>query len=326
MMTRSFRTLAMALLCTAGLTLSPLSTHAAEPDAKAAAPAVKKKSPPDVRVLTNGKEPRVQLRLAPKDGQSERFMLDMSMDMKMSMNGGEMPAQKLPTMRTLMNVVTSDIKPTGDFVRVTTIEKAQTLPTEGVMEQIRESVERAMEQMAGTETRELVSARGEVLESSMKAGKNADAKMAESMMAGANMSEQAAVPVPAEAMGVGAKWAYSLPVENQGMKMTMAIEVELLSVTDNEYTLGMKLVQSADKQKFNPPGMPEGMDTTLEEVKGMGTGKLVMNRSGMPLRAMDMDMDLKMKMSMAAEGAPAMKLDQSVKMKMKMGPAPKDAK
>lgn len=324
MSNRTYRTVALALICSAGLAWSP-ALAAPEKEAPSAKAPSAKKAPPQVRVLSNGAEPRVQLRLAPKDGESATFNMDLSMDMSMSMGGNQMPSQKMPTMRTVMTVVTSDIKPTGDFKRVTTIDKAETLPTEGVSPMVENAVKQSLGQMAGTQTHELVSARGEVLESSMKAGKDADQALADSMMAGSNMSEQAAVPVPAEPMGVGAKWAYTLPVENQGLKMTMAVEIELLSVTDSAFTMGMRLVQSADKQKFSPPGMPEGMETVLEEMRGTGEGKLVMNRSGMPLQSMTMNMDTKMKMAVTAEGAPPMKLDQAMKMDMKMSPAEKGA-
>lgn len=343
---RAVRTLAVGLLCIAGLSASsllaapkqesPKPPEAAPGKGAEKAPAgkveeksppaaanVTKKTPPVLKLISEGAEPRTKLRLEPKEGETQKFTGDVSMAMKISMNGRALPTQTLPVTRMTMAVATSDIKADGQFIRTTTMGKAETLPGEGVPEAVRTAMDTMLVQMEGTESREQMTARGEVREAVVKLGKGLEGPLADMIKGTANLTEQASVPMPEGAVGVGAKWAYEVPIETQGIKMTMAMEVELRQFDEKLVTLGLTFVQSAEKQKMAIPALPAGAEVQLEEVVGSGAGTLVMNRSGMPLKTFELESNVRMKMKISAEDEGPMKMDQEMKVKMTLKPIAK---
>jgi hypothetical protein len=83
-------------------------------------------------------------------------------------------------------------------------------------------------------------------------------------------------PVPAEAVGVGAKWRVPNSVTANGMNLNQIATYELVDLKDNVATLQVSLEQKAEGQQMNPPGLPEGASINLKSLKSEGKGQVKM--------------------------------------------------
>jgi len=84
------------------------------------------------------------------------------------------------------------------------------------------------------------------------------------------------LPLPAEAIGPGAKWEVKMPLESQGMKINQAATYELVSIEGERVTIKSTTVQSAASQKIQNPAMP-GLKLDLTKMTGQGTGETTLD-------------------------------------------------
>src|SRR5688572_12994606 len=68
----------------------------------------------EIKVLEPGAAPRRELRYQFRKGAVETMVMDMTMSMRMTVNGQQVPAMDMPTMRMAMRLETVELLPGGD--------------------------------------------------------------------------------------------------------------------------------------------------------------------------------------------------------------------
>jgi len=82
------------------------------------------------------------------------------------------------------------------------------------------------------------------------------------------------IPLPSEAVGVGAKWKSTNTITATGMAITQTNEVELLSLEGSKAEVKLTFAQSAPAQEIKDPRLPPEAKIQLLSLKGGGTGTM----------------------------------------------------
>lgn len=131
--------------------------------------------------------------------------------------------------------------------------------------------------------------------------------------------EQVAMPLPAAAVGVGAKWTARKTIEQEGMKMTAVTTTEVTALDGPRVTYTSTTTLSAPTQTLEQ----QGMKVEIKDIGGGGTSKGVIDLSRM---TMDGDVKLEFRGTMTAQGTTAaMKMAMAMTTRPVPAPAPAEA-
>jgi hypothetical protein len=86
--------------------------------------------------------------------------------------------------------------------------------------------------------------------------------------------EQLTSPLPAEAVGKGAKWRVSSSSDFSGMNMNVISTYELASWQDGVASLNLSIEQQANPQNITSPQLPPGTTLTLKSLASQGRGAI----------------------------------------------------
>ena len=95
-----------------------------------------------------------------------------------------------------------------------------------------------------------------------------------------------ATPLPAEPVGVGARWAVARSTTQMGMRMVETSEYELVGIEDGGFTLRVRTALTAPEQTVAFSGAPSGLDMTLTSFHGRGMGDVRLDLTHLVPRAL----------------------------------------
>jgi hypothetical protein len=241
-------------------------------EAEGAAPAADKQ----VKLLEAGNEPRAVLRLHPKvaDAFSVSFTVTLGIDMQM----GQMPGlnMKLPPMKLDIDSKVNEVRPNGDIKYEMVVKDASIGESADALPQVVEALKTSFGAMKGMTGSGLVSAQGIARDVQIKLPNGSDAQTKQALEQMRETFTRMTCPLPAEAVGAGAKWEVKSSLKSQGMTIQQTTTYELVSVEGERATLKGTLVQTAANQKIANPAVP-GMKMDLQQMKGQGTGESVID-------------------------------------------------
>lgn len=215
-----------------------------------------------IELVDPGALPHRELRYHLVKGATTLLELAMDLDVAMGPRGGAMP-----TVVMQMEVRADDVLPDGSARIRTRIASARAkdrpntaLPTDIMAAQA------AM--LAGLELTATLAPRGTLSDSKVaSAGKDLPPALA-SQLTQLNLSlEQVAMPLPAEAVGVGAKWRNRKTVVQNGVKMQTVTTIEVVSIDGDKVAFKAASSVSGDDQKVDV----EGNQVAISKVGGSGS-------------------------------------------------------
>lgn len=226
---------------------------------------------PVVKVLDAGKGEKVELRYAPKVGQSFLMTMGMDMSMEMSMAGQKMPAQEMPKTTATMRVKTEKVE--ADSITYSMV--VESIKAEGgPMAEMMNAMLGSVKGMKGTG---VITSRGENKSLSFEVPANLDPTMGQSLSSLEDSMRNATTYFPEEAIGVGGKWQAITLIDADGIKMKQTLEYTLETLSDGVAKLGVKVSQTAEPQEVTNDQLPPGMTLRLESLLGIGTGSTTLN-------------------------------------------------
>ncbi len=244
---------------------------------------------PVVRLLDAGGSPRRKLRYVVPAPRKTIAVMEMTMTMDLTL--GAAPGRNVvsPPIRTTMEF---DIAPTSAPAELTLAFKltgAEVLPGPGA-DILRPQIAR----MVGMSGAGRVTTRGLVLAMDHRVPPDLPPAMTSTLDSMRNSIRQMSVPLPAEAVGPGARWEVEQTVEMGGLSFTQVVQHSLREMTDGRTTIAVTLQQSAPRQEMKLPGVAPGTVATLESMRGGGSGEFeldlaaVVPRSGRMTHESDM--------------------------------------
>ena len=229
-----------------------------------------------VKLLDPGAEPRKVLRLHPKPGDKQTLVLTMKVAKDTKLGEIQTPAIKLPVMTLTMDAIVKAVSAEGDITYETLISDAGIAEDPDVLPQVAELAKASLGSVKGLSGTGTTSNRGLNKSTDVKVPAGAAPQTRQAMGQMKEAFAQMTLPLPAEAIGPGAKWEVKMPLESQGMKINQAATYELVSVEDGRVTIKSTTVQSAANQKIQNPTMPS-LKLDLTKMTGQGTGETTLD-------------------------------------------------
>lgn len=278
------KTLFLASLClaTAGgaIELSPASLSAEtplvvqQPYRGVSAPAANSKTP-QVELLNPGVEPRQQLRLKPAIDVKETTVMTVKMDMEISASGRSSPGAKIPVSVMTFETKVTKIDPNGDIHYEFAYTNSDIAGDTGNMPPaVRDAMRSALKNMVGMKGSFIMDNRGFHKGGDIILPEGADNNVKQMVGQMSKSLEQLASPLPAEAVGKGAKWRVSSSSDFSGMNVNEITTYELAGWQDGVASLNVSIEQQANPQNITSPQMPAGTTLTLKSFSSQGRGKV----------------------------------------------------
>ena len=94
-----------------------------------------------------------------------------------------------------------------------------------------------------------------------------------------DQSSQLSVPLPTQAVGVGARWETTSQLTVSGIKFTQKYGYTLRTRDGTRLTLDVTSLQTAPRQRVNSSGLPAGASVNVISSRVAGTGTTVLDLS-----------------------------------------------
>lgn len=269
-------------------------TVAAQPDKPAPAPKTEpapRSEPPTtpaaplpepvVTLVDAGQqEGRRELRLRPKAATAETLVMTMKMGMEMITNGEESPKMPIPPIEFTASTTVDEIDAAGDIRCSMEFTEAKTLKMEGVNEQMVAMMDQSIAIIKGVKASIVYSDRGVIRSWTFK-GADENPTLKQLLESMTQSTQQMSMPLPKEAVGVGAKWEAVAEPEWGGFKQTVTSTYTLVAMTAEGCTLEVSSKQTAKEQPMSNPMLPPGATMTVKSVEGSssGTAQIVLARA-----------------------------------------------
>lgn len=258
---------------------------------------------PIVKLLEPGAEPRSDLSYALTRGASQKMSMGMDMTMGIKTQGQALPPTAIPRMTMVFDATAADKSPAGD-VRIDSRLTAVSIdPNGGQQEQMARALRPQVEAMKGLGMAYWVSPKGNVRDVKLDIPASMPAA-AQQLLGGMSQSfESMVTPLPAEAVGVGARWQVISRIATGGADLLQSAIYLLKARSGSRATLEVSLVQLSASDTIHGPQMPAGMSAKIKAFASAGQGTSQVDlKSVAPEGA---SMALKTTMTIAVQGAGA---------------------
>jgi hypothetical protein len=281
----------------------PTAAETKPADPGATAPTATAASAGSIEILSEGAEPRFQLKYQAPAGTKQK--MEMSMDMTMDIAG--MGKMTTPTIIMLGDMEVVSVAADGKSTNKMTFTGVEVKDTKDSMPGAGDAIKDAMAKIKGTSTTMVLEPNGKVV--SVEVDAPNDPMLAQTMDQAKQGLDKMVTQLPDQAVGKGAKWRVKQTIEQGGIKMDQTIAFEVVEITATTAKLKGVLSMSAPKQTMDQGGI----SATVEKMDGNGTTELDIDFTKVvPTVTAAIDMDMKM----TAMGQ-AQEMGMSMKMKIR---------
>ncbi|MEG4144926.1 hypothetical protein [Microcoleus sp. Pol12B5] len=260
--------------------LSPASLSAEtplvvqQPARGLSAPAPSSKTP-QVELLNPGVEPRQQLRLKPAINVKEITVMTVKMNMDISASGQSSAAAKIPVSVMTFETKVTKIDSNGDIYYEFAYTNANIVGDTGNTQPAALNAMRsALKNIVGVKGSFIMDNRGFHKGGDIILPAGADNNVKQMVRQMSKSLEQLGSPLPAEAVGKGAKWRVSSSSGFSGMNVNDIATYELASWQDGVVSMNVSIEQQANPQNISSPQLPAGSTLTLKSFSSQGRGKV----------------------------------------------------
>lgn len=242
---------------------------------------------PQVELLNPGVEPRQQLRLKPSLGVKQTTTMVVKMEMEVSTAGRSTNVNKVPIMVLTIDTKATKLDANGDIhydVSYASADIAADTPNLPIA--ALDSMRSAVKKLVGLKGSFIMDNRGAHKGGSFTLPAEADNNLKQMIQNMSKSLQQLASPLPAEAVGKGAKWRISFPSNAGGMNVNQTAIYELIDLQDGVATLKTSVEQQANPQNLTLPQLPAGSTMAIKSFESQGQGEVVMRLDQlMPFRS-----------------------------------------
>lgn len=252
----------------------PASTAASAGDAGANARSPKWEQVGDAKllVLDIGQEPRQLLRLQPAPGSTEVVTIRMDMAMRQGLTSDEAPMIRIPTTTLEIELRVESVE--DGKITCETVTRGYEVADDGRFPPA--ALERMRKELAGLEgTRGhyVMTDRGAPEDVSLEIPSTASPNMQQTMKNAADTIRQLSFPLPAEAVGPGARWAVTDELDSAGLHLEQTATYLLEGCDADKCSIDVEVSQRIMDRDFSPPGMPTGVTAKVGEFNSSGDGR-----------------------------------------------------
>jgi len=262
-------------------------------------------SPPIVKVLENGAEPRSDLSYALTKGTSQKMAMAMDMAVGVKSKGQTMPQTAMPRMTMTFDATTADKSPAGDFKIDSRLTATSVDPSGGQQEQMAKALRPQLDAMKGLGMVYWVTPKGHVHDVKLDVPPSVPAA-AQQIMNGMSQSfESMVTPLPPEPVGVGARWQVVSRLNTGGADILQSAIYTLKARTAVRVTLDVAILQLAANDTIHTAQMPAGMSAKVRAFNSSGTGTTQVDLKSVAPEGGTMSLKTGMDISVQGAGAGA---------------------
>ena len=231
--------------------------------------------PPDLvfHLLDQGHDPRSPLRYPTEPPPAQKMSLTLHLGMKMKLPGSPVPPVSMPGLRLLIEVE-SRRAANRDVRYEFTVTDADLTDVESAQPSTLADMRKGVRNLIGATGSVVVDPRGFHRDLTMKAPGASPGQELDKYLDSAKLAiGQMAVPLPDEAVGVGAKWEVIDTLSQDGIDVRETTYYELLARKGPRVRLRAQTVQGADRQHAGLPGLPDGVEAQVQSLRGSGSGE-----------------------------------------------------
>jgi hypothetical protein len=237
-------------------------------------------SSPEIRLLNAGRGPREQLRLAPTVGASEHAV--MTLRMRFEQSGISQASISLPIRATVVETLQVST-PTGDLHTTYSYPSFEVLEGKDLTDAQREAVQQALTGFNGLSGELTVTTRNEYVDGSLDLPPDLDPRISQFLGQLRDQARELTVPLPAEAVGQGARWRATTQLTLNGIQVRDVFEYQLKRRAGTTLDLDVRGRETASRQTVDTP---QGATLRVKDFKTTfrGTTTLDLTRLA-PIRA-----------------------------------------
>lgn len=220
-------------------------------------------------LLDAGREPRRVLRFAVKPGSTT---VDVVVDLDITQDSGEPVVLDLPAIRQRLRLTTGAANADGSVPIDLEVEAASVDGASSLPDRERDAVDAQLALIVGLRGSGRIDPQGRVEDFSYDAPDGLDGGLA-SVVEG--LSDQVAAlvaPVPAEPVGVGARWRATTNASVGGASVPVTTVFEITAIDGDDITYTSTSEGRADDLPLAPPGLSAGTTMHLVELRSTGRG------------------------------------------------------
>lgn len=234
-------------------------------------------SPPIVTISSTGAEPRQAIRYAIANGRKDHMTLDLRMSIAMDMAGMAMPSMQLPTMRMGADLSVTDVNAAGDASYKMAFTDLNWVKSSDVDPDIMAALQASAVDLTTLSGGATISSRGISRNVTLDTSKVTNPQVAQMMGSMSSAIQQLSLPFPEEAVGIGARWTVRQAMSTGAMQTYQKFDVEVTALDATSCTFKIASEQSAPPQAVTLPGLPPGVQASLESLSGTGTGTMTVH-------------------------------------------------
>jgi hypothetical protein len=227
---------------------------------------------PSVRLVEAGAEPRAALAYSLVKGRAVALGMALDMTMGVKSAGRSVEPSAIPRLSLLLDLTTGDAEPGGDPRVDAKLGKVTVEPRGASQAAMADLLRPAMERLGGLSMSYRVSPSGHVHDLVVQPPAGAPQGSAEVLGGVSQSFESMVAPLPAEPVGVGARWRVVSRVSAAGPDLLQLATYTLTALSGREATLGLVLTQVAASDEVRTPGLPDGVKARLRSFRSSGRG------------------------------------------------------
>ncbi|HTM23255.1 MAG TPA: DUF6263 family protein [Kofleriaceae bacterium] len=232
-----------------------------------AAHAQPRPAPPKVTLLSAGKGPRHPLRYFLQTGTTDRGVMTMGMAMKNGDGGGGTDIV-IPSVETDLTINMGAPQADGEHVYSFAIDDMRIVPRPGSASGMEQPMQQMLDGMKGMTGSALIDARGISRDASFTIPPGLAPEVRDMLEQTESSLDQMSAPLPAEPVGVGARWRIHTDIARGGMNISQDLTYQLVSLQADRALMKVTISQSARPQKVSTA---QG-SFDLVSYKGTGSG------------------------------------------------------
>jgi hypothetical protein len=231
-----------------------------------------------VTLVQPGAAPRTAMRYRVASTYKTSVDIVTTMDMAMNLGGMPMP-MSMPATRMTIELAVTEVAANGDITYGLTFTQASLDASDG--NPLAAAMQGSIAMLNGLKGTGTITSRGVTKSARLGTGETGDPALAQALTQVISTLQNLVMPFPEEAVGVDARWEVRTALESNGMHVFQKSTYELVSMSGPSVTLKVSSEQVAPPQAVSMPGMPPGVEATLEKFSGSGLGSYTFRLDGL---------------------------------------------
>ena len=257
-------------------------------------------APAAVTLIATGAEPRTKLRYSAPTTYKATMVSNSTASMAMDVAGMSMPPMNGPTVTSTADLAVTSVAANGDLSYTIAMGGmsggAGADPTVAATLQ---GLDADIKTIRGTAT---ISDRGVKRASSFDTSKVTNPQFKQSIDGMTTSLEMLSMPLPEEAVGVGARWEVRQGMASGGMSIFQKTVLEIVKIDGKSITLTVTGEQTAPPQSMSNPALPPGTEARLQTMAGTVNGTITLRLDELvPTSVTNNQMNMVMEISMGGQ-------------------------